>query len=110
MLLASLKSEVEEDMVKVSVLYPMQSDTKFDMPYYLHSHITRVQQLLGPRLKGVAVEEGISGMQPGSSASYAAMGHLLFESVADFQASFGPHANTIVGDIPTIRTRNPSSR
>ena len=94
-------------MVKVSVLYPKQSDTKFDMPYYLDSHIKMVQQLLGPRLKGVSVEEGISGMQPGSSASYAAMGHLLFESVADFQASFGPHAQTIVGDIPNYTNSQP---
>jgi len=97
-------------MVKVSVLYPKQPDTKFDMPYYLNSHVKMVQQLLGPRLKGVAVEEGISGIQPGSSASYAAMGHLLFESVADFQASFGPQALTIVGDIPNYTTRNQSSR
>jgi len=94
-------------MVKVSVLYPKQPDTKFDMPYYLNSHIKMVQQLLGPRLKGVAVEEGISGMQPGTSASYAAMGHLLFESVADFQASFGPHAQTIVGDIPNYTNSQP---
>lgn len=94
-------------MVKVSVLYPKQSDTKFDMPYYLNSHIKMVQRLLGPRLKGVAVEEGISGIQPGSSASYAAMGHLLFESVVDFEASFGPHAQTIVGDIPNYTNTQP---
>ncbi len=94
-------------MVKVSVLYPKQPDTKFDMPYYLNSHIKMVQQLLGPRLKGVTVEEGISGMQPGSSACYAAMGHLMFASVADFQASFGPHAQTIVGDIPNYTNSQP---
>lgn len=94
-------------MFKVSVLYPRQSDTKFDMGYYLNSHIKMVQQLLGPRLKGVAVEEGISGMQPGSPASYAAMGHLLFESIADFQASFEPHARTIVGDIPNYTNSQP---
>jgi len=94
-------------MVKVSALYPKQPDTKFDMPYYLNSHVKMVQQLLGPRLKGVAVEEGISGIQPGSSASYAAMGHLLFESVADFQASFGPQALTIVGDIPNYTNSQP---
>jgi len=94
-------------MIKVSVLYPKQSDTKFDMPYYLNSHIKMVQRLLGSRLKGVTVEEGVSGMQPGSPASYAAMGHLLFESVADFQASFGPHAHTIVVDIPNYTNSQP---
>jgi uncharacterized protein (TIGR02118 family) len=94
-------------MIKVSVLYPKQPDTKFDMPYYLNSHMKMVQRLLGPRLKGVAVEEGICGSQPGSSASYVAMGHLLFESVADYRASFEPHAQTIVGDIPNYTNSRP---
>lgn len=94
-------------MVKVSVLYPKQSDTTFDMAYYLNSHMKMVQQLLGIRLKGIAVEEGLSGMQPGSSPAYAAMGHLLFESVSDFQASFGTHAQTIVGDVPNYTNSQP---
>ena len=80
-------------MIKVSVLYPRQADTNFDMPYYLNFHIKMVQRLLGSRLKGVAVEEGISGIQSGSSAAYAAMGHLLFESVA---ASYGERAIAVV--------------
>lgn len=94
-------------MVKVSVLYPKQQDTKFDMTYYVHRHIPMVQQLVGPKLKGVSVDEGVSGMEPGSSASYVAMGHLLFESVEDFQSSFGPHARIIVGDIPNYTNSQP---
>jgi len=94
-------------MVKVSVLYPKQPDTKFDMPYYLNFHMKMVQELLAPRLKGVAVEEGISGIQPGSSAPYVAMGHLVFDSVADYQAGFAPHAQTIVGDIPNYTNSQP---
>jgi len=95
------------EMVKVSVLYPKQPDTTFNMSYYINHHIEMVRQLLGARLKGVAVEEGISGAEPGSSASYAAMGHLLFESVGDFQSSFGPHAQAIVGDIPNYTNSHP---
>jgi uncharacterized protein (TIGR02118 family) len=94
-------------MIKVSVLYPKAPDTKFDMLYYLNSHMKMVQRLLSPRLKGVAVEEGICGEQPDSSASYVAMGHLLFESVADYRASFEPHAQTIVGDIPNYTNSRP---
>ena len=94
-------------MIKVSVLYPKQLDTKFDMPYYLNGHIKLVQQLLGPRLKGVAVEEGICGAEPGSSASYVAIGHLLFESLADCRAAFEPQRETIVGDIPNYTNSRP---
>jgi uncharacterized protein (TIGR02118 family) len=49
-------------MVKVSVMYPMQQGTEFDMTYYLNRHIPMVRQLLGSCLKGVSVEQGISGM------------------------------------------------
>jgi uncharacterized protein (TIGR02118 family) len=77
-------------MVKVSVLYPKQSNTTFDISYYVNSHVKMVQRLLGTRLKGVGVEEGISGIEQGYSPSYAAVGHLLSESVGDFQAALDP--------------------
>jgi uncharacterized protein (TIGR02118 family) len=87
-------------MIKVSVLYLREEGVAFDMAYYLDRHIPMVRQLLGAALKNVAVEQGMSGLTPGSEPEYAAMGHLYFETVADFQVAFGPHANTIVGDVP----------
>ena len=54
-------------MVKVSVLYPNSETTKFDMDYYLAHHIPLVQKLLGAALRGVFVEQGISGGQADSS-------------------------------------------
>jgi uncharacterized protein (TIGR02118 family) len=87
-------------MVKVSVLYPNQAGTKFDMAYYLDHHIPMVRRLLGSALKGVSVEHGISGEEPGSPAPYIATGHLLFHSVQTFQTSFVPHAQEITEDIP----------
>jgi uncharacterized protein (TIGR02118 family) len=57
-------------MVKVSVLYPNRVDAKFDMTYYLDHHISMVRELVGSALKGVSVERGISGEEPGSSAPY----------------------------------------
>ena len=94
-------------MVKVSVLYPNRPGTKFDMAYYVSRHIPLVQQLLGSSLKGVAVEYGISSMQPGSAASYAAMGHLLFDSLEEFQTCWAPHAQAIVGDVPNYTNSEP---
>ena len=79
-------------MIKISVLYPNGKDTKFDMEYYCNRHIPMVQQLLGSALKGVSVDQGLSGEEPGSHAPYVAMGHLLFDSVEAFQTGFGPHA------------------
>ncbi len=51
-------------MVKVSVMYPNHEGTKFDMTYYINRHIPMVRQLLGSALRGVSVEQGISGEEP----------------------------------------------
>jgi uncharacterized protein (TIGR02118 family) len=66
-----------------------------------------VQKLLGQALKGVSVEQGISGGQSGSPPAYTAMGHLLFDSVEAFQSSFGPHAQEIMADIPKYTNIEP---
>ncbi|MGB8474480.1 MAG: EthD family reductase [Candidatus Acidiferrum sp.] len=94
-------------MIQVSVLYPNGEGSKFDISYYCEKHIPMVKQLLGKTLKHVAVEHGLGGMEPGSRASYLAMGHMQFESVEAFQASFGPHAQQIVGDIPNYTNTQP---
>ena len=94
-------------MIKVTVLYPNRADTKFDMTYYLHHHIPMVQRLLASALKGVSVEHGISGEEPGSPAPYVATAHLLFESMQAFQNSFGPQAQEIMADIPKYTNSEP---
>jgi len=94
-------------MVKVSVLYPNGADTKFDMTYYLNHHIPMVRRLLGSALKGVSVEQGISGQEPGSAAPYIAAGHLLFDSVQSFQESVGPHAQELMEEIPKYTNSAP---
>ena len=95
-------------MVKVSVLYPNSEGSRFDMDYYCNRHIPMVQEMLGSALKGVAVEQGLGGAEPGSSAAYAAMGHLLFDSVEAFQATFGPHADAIIADMPNYTDVQPT--
>ena len=68
-------------MIKVSVMYPNHEGAKFDMAYYCDIHISLVRQKLGTALRGVAVEQGISGPTPGSPPTYLALGHLLLDSV-----------------------------
>lgn len=95
-------------MIKVSVMYPNGADSKFDMMYYLNTHVPLVLQKLGSAVKGAAVEQGLGGMQPGSPPAYVAMGHLLFESVEAFQQSFAPHAQELLGDIPNYTNIQPT--
>jgi uncharacterized protein (TIGR02118 family) len=95
-------------MIKVSVFYPNEEGKKFDMDYYLNSHIPMIQEKCGAALKGGAVDQGLGGAEPGSPATYVAMGHLLFDSVEAFQSSFGPHAEAIMADIPNYTDTQPT--
>ena len=95
-------------MIKVSVFYPNNEGSKFDMNYYCNSHIPMVRQKLGAACKGAAVEQGITGATPGSRPGFIAMGHIYFDSVEAFQTAFGPHAEAIMADIPNYTDIQPT--
>jgi len=95
-------------MIKVSVLYPNNEGSKFDMSYYCNSHMPMVQEKLGNVCKGVAVEQGVSGATPGSRPAFIAMGHLYFDSMAEFKSAFAPHADVIMADIPRYTDIQPT--
>jgi uncharacterized protein (TIGR02118 family) len=95
-------------VIKVSVFYPKSPGSTFDMEYYLGRHMPMVQQKLAGSLRGSSVEQGLGGIEPGSAPAYAAMGHLLFDSVDAFQQSFAPHAAAIVGDVPNYTNIQPT--
>jgi uncharacterized protein (TIGR02118 family) len=95
-------------VIKVSVLYPKQEGSRFDMDYYCATHMPLAQKLLAPAIKGIAVELGICGNTPDSPPTYAAMGHLFFDSVEAFLAAFVPNATALVDDIPNYTNVQPT--
>jgi uncharacterized protein (TIGR02118 family) len=87
-------------MIRVSVLYPNESGKKFDVDYYRNTHM----KLVGERLKDFGfvraeVDKGIAGGAPGSSAPYVCIGHVYFNSLAEFQKGMGIHGGEIMADI-----------
>ncbi len=94
-------------MIIVSVLYPNGSGSRFDLDYYLKSHIPMVQKRLGAPLKRVAVERGLAGGAPGAPPPFLAAVHLHFDSVEAFQGAFGPHAGPIMADVPNYTNTTP---
>ncbi|HEU4627164.1 MAG TPA: EthD family reductase [Steroidobacteraceae bacterium] len=94
-------------MITVNVLYPNQDGAKFDMSYYLGTHIPMVKRLLGGALKGCIVEQGVGGGAPGSKAEFSTLCHLRFDSVEAFQQAFGPHAAQIQNDIANYTNVQP---
>jgi uncharacterized protein (TIGR02118 family) len=95
-------------MIKVSVFYPNGTGNLFDMDYYLNTHMPMVQARLGAALRGVFVEHGLAGYGAGAPPAYLALGHLVFDSVEQFQESFGAHAAEIVGDVPNFTNTQPT--
>jgi uncharacterized protein (TIGR02118 family) len=102
-----MKEKEELAMIKVSVLYPNKEGSKFDLGYYLNSHIPMVQEKLGASLKGANVDHGLSGPEPGSRPEFIVMAHLLFDSVEAFQSAFGPNADSIMVDVPNYTDIEP---
>jgi len=94
-------------MVKVSVFYPTGEGKRFDMAYYLATHIPLVRKLLGPACTNATVDQGLSGGVPGSTPAYIAVGHLHFNTVDDFVSSFTPQATVIMADIPNYTDITP---
>ncbi len=89
-------------MVKISLLYPNKQGFKFEMSYYLHTHMPlSIERLSAHKgYKGVSVERGLAGDTPGSDPPYVAMCHYLFDTVEDFLAAFTSHAALLQGDMP----------
>ena len=86
-------------MIKVSFLYPYRENAPFDIDYYCTSHMPWVAGLLGSALKGWSADAGLAGGAPGSTPTYIAAGHLLFDSVDAFTAAVSPHAKAFSDDI-----------
>ena len=94
-------------MIKVTVLYPNGNGTRFDMKYYVTSHMPMVKQTIGAAVKGMGAEQGVGTAPPGTQAPFAAIGYLLFDSVEAFGAAFAQHAPKILADIPNYTNIQP---
>ncbi len=98
---------MKKGMIKVSVLYPNAEGKTFDMDYYCSKHVPMVAGLLGDSVKGATVEKGLGGGEPDSPASFTAMGNLYFDSIQEFQNSFGPNAETIMANLSNFTNIEP---
>ena len=88
-------------MFNISSIYPKKKGYEFDFDYYLNNHMPMSIKLLSQAkgFKGVSVEKGIDIEEPKIESSYVAMCHYYFDSLENFMAAFGPHAEKLQGDI-----------
>jgi uncharacterized protein (TIGR02118 family) len=84
--------------VRVSVFYG--GEGRFDMDYYLGTHMQLVYDLLKPHgLERIEGDKGVGGGAPGQPAPYVAVGHLVFPSLKEFQEGFGAVGKQIRDDV-----------
>jgi uncharacterized protein (TIGR02118 family) len=96
-------------MIKISILYPSNEGSRFDLRYYIETHMPMSIERLSahPGFMGVSVERGVGGGAPGSDAAYIAMCHFLFDSIENFMAAFTPNAALLQDDMPNYTDITP---
>jgi uncharacterized protein (TIGR02118 family) len=94
--------------VIVSVMYHVGPGQKFDLDYYMKSHIPMVGKLWGPAgLKGAQVLQGV-GSPSGDPASQHIIVLLDFDSVDAFKAAAAAHGKEVFGDIANFTDVQPA--
>jgi uncharacterized protein (TIGR02118 family) len=92
----------------ISVMYQVGPGHKFDVDYYLKTHMPLVNSLFGPAgLKGAQVLQG-AGTPSGDPAAYQIIALLDFESADAFKAAATAHGAAIFGDIPNFTDVQPT--
>ncbi len=95
-------------MIRVSVLYPEQDGSRFDMDYYTERHMGMVRERFAPHgLQGIQVERGLSGGRPGSPPAYRCIATLTFETMEHYKAAFKEHGAALMEDVPNFTDITP---
>ncbi len=95
--------------VHSTVLYPNEDDTKFDMSYYLSTHMPLVQEKFGPfGLKGYTVVDYKPGPD-GAKPAFCTGCTLIWEKADDLLAALGSGepAQKVLGDITNFTNKSP---
>ncbi|HJS51852.1 MAG TPA: EthD family reductase [Pyrinomonadaceae bacterium] len=85
-------------MIKVTFLYPNNEGSRFDMDYYRTAHLDLSRAKFGPALKGLAVDAGTAGINPGSKPPFHAIAQLLFETIDEFYSAAIPNIEEFKAD------------
>jgi uncharacterized protein (TIGR02118 family) len=87
-------------MIKITILYPKTEGGRFDLDYYLGTHMPLSISLLGPAMQSITVERGVSPGQPWPDATFHAIASFVCESREAYEQAFFPHMETLQADMP----------
>ena len=94
-------------MIRACVYYP-SGEGKFDMEYYLNTHIPLVEKLMAPYgLVKVEVDKGIGGGGPGEAAPFTTVAQMVFNSMEAFQKGSEAHESEFAADVKNFTDIKP---
>lgn len=88
-------------MPSISFLFPNKHGARFDMDYYLGTHMPLAIHLMSRQIgfRTVVVERGIKAMGADADVTYLALCHFTFDSVEDFNFAYAVHADRLRADM-----------
>jgi uncharacterized protein (TIGR02118 family) len=87
-------------MIRITVTYPVGEGKTFDHDYYHARHRPLLERLLKAHgLQRVEMDRCMADGTGGPPPVFAAA-HLIFDSLAGFQAGMAEHGAVIMADIP----------
>lgn len=95
-------------MYKVSVMYPNQPGTRFDLTYYCTTHMDLVRKLMQPfGLVRTEVLKGVSG-GGGQPPPYVCIGNLYFETAEGYEKGVAASGGALRADIANFTDTSPT--
>ena len=94
--------------ISVSVIYPNEPDAKFDMDYYMNSHVKMVRDnWTDMGMKELKIYKGVSAPRPGTPPPYMVIGIMEFDSLDEFYAAGKASGKEMAQDIPNFTNLEP---
>jgi uncharacterized protein (TIGR02118 family) len=87
-------------MIKVTILYPKASGSRFDFDYYLNTHMPMAVARLGHAMSAITVDRPFDPGAPWPPPPYYAVCNFICESREAFEAAFLPYMAELQGDRP----------
>jgi uncharacterized protein (TIGR02118 family) len=87
-------------MIKLSIVYPNKPGSRFDIDYYVATHMPLAIKLLKKNLRKTEVDQGLQGAGPGEPAAFHGGCQFYFDSIEAFLEVWGPAAAELQADIP----------
>ena len=94
--------------ITVTVMYPNEPGSTFDMDYYMQKHGPLVESNWESKgLNSLKIIKGIATPDPNTPPPYQVVAILGFDSLAAFQGAVAESGDVVMGDIPNFTSVSP---